>query len=512
MATARQHDLLAQALLREYMHRRGFKATLQVFDAESPRDGATVSSRAAMAGLLCWDDVAPRIALDASAKAAPPFMVQLCQYRLRKRELRRRAAAPAAAAAAGEDSSDDDAATAQEIAAHKARVARLRAEVDALAKDAADADARLREKQEALAKAAAAGAAALGAGADDALPVKKRKTSKTAEGAEATTTKSKKSSASSTGDGKATRRHEDPAPRDGSLSPVSPPIKTIAFGTMASKLFDPLLLSATTAASGSAESAARRGGWAPGPGAAAPGGGATASLPVAADSSDRISYDPLLMNTASARAIALATPVHADKAAAALQQQKHGLNLADTRGGGASQPAGLLAGARLPPTGTAPLASPARHPGAAPWAATATPSAGPNAALSVPTKNPPRNEREEQAVAMLTAAAAPLGAQHGRTVITESHAAAAKPVVSATASSVAVAVPTRMPQATSVTNAASSGASGVRRAGVGATDASPKVTAASTAAPAADSPSAGAKGDTSPNSSPRRRTVGFLSS
>lgn len=52
MGHEEQVRLLSDALLREYMHRRGFTKTLQKFDEEHPRDGETVSSRAVMSDLM----------------------------------------------------------------------------------------------------------------------------------------------------------------------------------------------------------------------------------------------------------------------------------------------------------------------------------------------------------------------------------------------------------------------------------------------------------------------------
>jgi hypothetical protein len=54
-----QVELLAQALLREYMHRKQFKRTLAAFDAEHPRDERTVSSRAVMYDLMHLAHVMP---------------------------------------------------------------------------------------------------------------------------------------------------------------------------------------------------------------------------------------------------------------------------------------------------------------------------------------------------------------------------------------------------------------------------------------------------------------------
>jgi hypothetical protein len=87
-----QAELLAQALLREFMHRRGLHETLKAFDQENPRDERTISSRALMRQLLNIP-VADRpsrlqpTACAANGKPLPPtFMEELCSYRLTKRQ------------------------------------------------------------------------------------------------------------------------------------------------------------------------------------------------------------------------------------------------------------------------------------------------------------------------------------------------------------------------------------------------------------------------------------------
>lgn len=52
-----QVDLLAQALLREYMHRKSYKKTLHMFDQECPRDGNTISSRQVMNDALALQQI-----------------------------------------------------------------------------------------------------------------------------------------------------------------------------------------------------------------------------------------------------------------------------------------------------------------------------------------------------------------------------------------------------------------------------------------------------------------------
>jgi hypothetical protein len=78
-------EQLAQALLREYMHRKGAKATLAIFDEENPRTEKTIGSRAVMTSLMHME------AIQARNKRRPQplatFMEQLCGYRLRKRSI-----------------------------------------------------------------------------------------------------------------------------------------------------------------------------------------------------------------------------------------------------------------------------------------------------------------------------------------------------------------------------------------------------------------------------------------
>ncbi|EKF30502.1 hypothetical protein MOQ_005685 [Trypanosoma cruzi marinkellei] len=113
-----QVDALAQALLREFMHRRGYTKTLQKFDCECPRDERTIASRQLMRQLLeipshafpsrlsgeggthnTAMSIAPgeREANDEEKKSkkkkkkvAPTYMEELCSYRLQKREVQQR--------------------------------------------------------------------------------------------------------------------------------------------------------------------------------------------------------------------------------------------------------------------------------------------------------------------------------------------------------------------------------------------------------------------------------------
>ncbi|CAD2219219.1 hypothetical protein AGDE_13855 [Angomonas deanei] len=125
-----QAKLLAQALLREYMHKRGYRATLAAFDKENPRDEKTISSRAVMHELLnipvegrpsrlllmiqkrleeeedsdsSEEETDKKKKKKKSAGKAPvalTFMEELCSYRLTKRdyELKKKGAYDAAAA------------------------------------------------------------------------------------------------------------------------------------------------------------------------------------------------------------------------------------------------------------------------------------------------------------------------------------------------------------------------------------------------------------------------------
>lgn len=78
-----QVDLLAQALLREYMHKKGFKGTLAAFDDENPRDDRTISSRAVMGDLMALDK--PRQE-ELKSKGVDTIMEALCYTRAEKRE------------------------------------------------------------------------------------------------------------------------------------------------------------------------------------------------------------------------------------------------------------------------------------------------------------------------------------------------------------------------------------------------------------------------------------------
>lgn len=146
---AEKVNLLAQALLREFLHRRGFKRTLSTFDVECPRNDKTIASRQLMNDLMKLTKVqerAKRVAAAASANgkrapssrannaggAKPPtaatvptFMELICGYRIRKRALRSHQQAgsnqeaPLLLGGAMSDSSDEEQAAADEATRHE---------------------------------------------------------------------------------------------------------------------------------------------------------------------------------------------------------------------------------------------------------------------------------------------------------------------------------------------------------------------------------------------------------
>ena len=83
MGEETQVDLLAQALLREYMHRKKFSNTLKTFDEENPRDENTVSSRAVMADLM---HLSPERIAAMKSRDLETFMEILCADRVDKHE------------------------------------------------------------------------------------------------------------------------------------------------------------------------------------------------------------------------------------------------------------------------------------------------------------------------------------------------------------------------------------------------------------------------------------------
>lgn len=82
MGHEQQVQLLSDALLREYMHRRGYLATLKAFDAEHPRDADTISSRALMSDLM---DLSGEAQQRMKADGIETIMEMLCNLRVERR-------------------------------------------------------------------------------------------------------------------------------------------------------------------------------------------------------------------------------------------------------------------------------------------------------------------------------------------------------------------------------------------------------------------------------------------
>lgn len=82
MAHEEQVQLLSDALLREYMHRRGFLATLKAFDEEHPRDANTISSRALMSDLMALN---PDDQQRMKGEGIETIMEMLCNLRVERR-------------------------------------------------------------------------------------------------------------------------------------------------------------------------------------------------------------------------------------------------------------------------------------------------------------------------------------------------------------------------------------------------------------------------------------------
>lgn len=76
-----QVDLLAQALLREFMHKRQYRDTLVMFDEECPRDEHTISSRALMAELMM---ISPERTALLKTEGIETIMEMLCKMRVDK--------------------------------------------------------------------------------------------------------------------------------------------------------------------------------------------------------------------------------------------------------------------------------------------------------------------------------------------------------------------------------------------------------------------------------------------
>lgn len=124
MDMSAQSSLLSQALLREYMHRKGYKRTLAVFDEESPRTDTTISSRQLMASLMELQTIQDRNQERKEPMAT--IMDMLCSYRLRKRDIIRRR--QEGDAERPYDSSDEEADVAARVA--EAEAARDKARSD----------------------------------------------------------------------------------------------------------------------------------------------------------------------------------------------------------------------------------------------------------------------------------------------------------------------------------------------------------------------------------------------
>ncbi|RNF07148.1 hypothetical protein TraAM80_03503 [Trypanosoma rangeli] len=88
----RQVELLSEALLREYMHKRKFTETLKTFDVEHPRDADTIASRALMSDMMALGPEMQRTLKDDGVET---IVEMLCLLRVRRRleldELKRRA-------------------------------------------------------------------------------------------------------------------------------------------------------------------------------------------------------------------------------------------------------------------------------------------------------------------------------------------------------------------------------------------------------------------------------------
>ncbi|EAN96036.1 hypothetical protein TcCL_NonESM05176 [Trypanosoma cruzi] len=82
MPHERQVELLSEALLREYMHKRKFKETLETFDVEHPRDGDTIASRALMSDLMA---LSPETQRALKVEGVETIMEMLCFLRVQRR-------------------------------------------------------------------------------------------------------------------------------------------------------------------------------------------------------------------------------------------------------------------------------------------------------------------------------------------------------------------------------------------------------------------------------------------
>ncbi|CCW69409.1 unnamed protein product [Phytomonas sp. Hart1] len=83
MPHEQQVHLLSNALLREFMHRRGFLDTLKTFDQENPRDADTISSRALMSDLMDLDAMNQK---RLKSMGIETIMEMLCALRVEHRQ------------------------------------------------------------------------------------------------------------------------------------------------------------------------------------------------------------------------------------------------------------------------------------------------------------------------------------------------------------------------------------------------------------------------------------------
>ncbi|CCW62059.1 unnamed protein product [Phytomonas sp. EM1] len=83
MPHEQQVQLLSDALLREFMHRRGFLDTLKTFDEENPRDVDTISSRALMSDLMALDAKSQQ---RLKSQGIETIMEMLCALRVEHRQ------------------------------------------------------------------------------------------------------------------------------------------------------------------------------------------------------------------------------------------------------------------------------------------------------------------------------------------------------------------------------------------------------------------------------------------
>ena len=292
MADPAKADLLAQALLREYMHRKGFKKTLASFDEENPRTESTINSRELMNGLMSTQIIQRRNAQRGEGAAFATIMEVLCSYRLRKRELRGGSGSQGAAKApyslcgpegASFDSSDEEEELSRMATAHTKAIA--------------DREATNAAVRAAHAEAVAAAEAAAAAAPPSESKKEKRKKDKDSDG-EKKKDKKKKASADSLvpAGGGGGRRAFDPLGLGGggAYLPTTPaPSSSTGFGSSADG-------GREGAGTGGGGGLSARGRWTPGGGASVPSVGISSSSSGlafggsrgGADADDAASYRP----------------------------------------------------------------------------------------------------------------------------------------------------------------------------------------------------------------------------